>query len=266
MTKIVDEFNNLPFTRRELLKHVQSQVNRPIIALFWTGSRVNNLARLDSDYDVLAITNVTNEDLLNFNHYRETVKSKLYSKDLEIKVIDIISLYQSLSKSNWILLEALSQRSISTDQYFQPLFATLSDSNWLISSCLSRYAKAAIGQSLSILNKIRHNHPRWRHDIYYIVKLNNYLQQFIDHSTIYGNVWHLTTKDLKDVQLARHVIANHELKDLNPDQAYPMVQDLVNNLKNTANKFEQVYQNYNTQTELTELFSNWMFNQRKTNN
>lgn len=169
MTKIIDEFNNLPFTRRELLKQVQSQVNRPIIALFWTGSRINNLARPDSDYDVIAITNVTNEDLLNFNHYRETVKSKLYNKDLEIKVIDIISLYQSLSKSNWILLEALSQQSISTDQYFQPLFATLSDSNWLISSCPSRYAKAAIGQSLSILTRIRHNHPRWRHDIYYIV-------------------------------------------------------------------------------------------------
>jgi hypothetical protein len=34
MSKIVDEFNNLPFTKRELLKQVQSQVNRPIITLF----------------------------------------------------------------------------------------------------------------------------------------------------------------------------------------------------------------------------------------
>lgn len=265
MSAANDQFDNLPFTRRELLEQVQGQVDRPIIALFWTGSRVNGLAQPDSDYDVLAITNVTNEDLLAYNHYRKTIKSEIYSKNLEIKAIDIVSLYQSLSKGNWILLEALSQQSISTEQYFQLLFDALSDSSWLISSCPSRYTKAAIGQSLSILTEIRRNHRRWRHDIYYIVKFNNYLEQFIDHPAIQGDIWHLTTRDLKDVQLARHTIANHELKDLTPDQAYPIVQDLVNKLKDTANQFEQVYQNCNIKPELTELFSHWVFNQRSCN-
>lgn len=250
--------STLPFTNNELFEHVQSQLNRPVIGLFWTGSRVNNLQQKDSDYDVIAITNINNLNILKQTHYRETVNAQFYQKKLEIKVIDIISLYQSLIKGNWILVEALSQQPISIQPYFKPLFARLSDSNWLISSCPNNYAHSAIGQSIAILNRTKSNHNRWRHDLYYIPKLDNYLHQLINHPNIYGDAYTLITKDLPGVQNARYQLYGQDLNQITNEQANPLVQKEINRLTKTAQVFQEVYHNNNTQDALTKIFSNWV--------
>lgn len=259
----VADFDDLPFTKRELLEQIQGQINRPLIAVYWTGSRVNELENTESDYDVIAITDVTSQDLLEQNSYRTTIKTRLYKKDLEIKVLDIVSLYQSLVKSNWILLEALSQRSITTDPNFQVLFRSLSNSNWLISSCPSRYAKAAIGQSLAIKHRIETHHRRWRHDLYYIAKLDNYLSQCIDHADIYSGPWHLQTLNLKPLRSARESLDNIPLSALTPEQALPIVKQQIEHLTTTANQFEQLYSNYDTTSQLTQLFTTQLFPERR---
>lgn len=248
----------LPLNNNELFEHVQSQLNRPIIGLFWTGSRINNLQRKDSDYDVIAITDINTTDILKQTHYRETVSTQFYQKKLEIKVIDIISLYQSLIKGNWILVEALSQRPISIQPYFKSLFARLSDSNWLISSCPNNYARSAIGQSIAILNRTKSNHNRWRHDLYYITKLDNYLNQLINHPNIYGDAYTLITKDLTEVQNARYQLYGHDLNQLTNEQAITLIQKKINQLTKTDNVFQKVYHNNNTQNDLTKIFSNWV--------
>lgn len=250
--------STLPFTDNELFEHVQSQINRPVIGLFWTGSRINNLQQKDSDYDVIAITDINNLDILKQTHYRETVNAQFYQKKLEIKVIDIISLYQSLLKGNWILVEALSQKPINIQPYFKSLFARLSDSNWLISSCPNNYARSAIGQSIAILARTKSNHNRWRHDLYYITKLDNYLHQLINHPNIYGDAYTLITKNLAGVQNARYQLYGQNLNQLTNEQASPLVQKEIDQLTKTANVFQKVYQNNNTQDDLTKIFSNWV--------
>lgn len=250
--------STLPFTNNELFEHVQSQLNRPVIGLFWTGSRVNNLQQRNSDYDVIAITDVNTTDILKQTHYRETVNAQFYQKKLEIKVIDVISLYQSLIKGDWILVEALSQRPISIQPYFKSLFARLSDSNWLISSCPNNYARSAIGQSIAILNRTKSNHRRWRHDIYYITKLDNYLHQLINHPNIYGDAYTLITKNLTEVQNARYQLYGQDLNQITSEQASLLVQKEINQLTKTANIFQKVYHNNNTQDDLAKIFSNWV--------
>lgn len=254
--------STLPFTNNELFEHVQRQLNQPVIGLFWTGSRVNNLQQKDSDYDVIAITDINTLDILKQTHYRETVSTKFYQQKLEIKVIDVISLYQSLIKGNWILVEALSQRPISIHPYFKSLFDRLSDSNWLISSCPNNYARSAIGQSISILNRTKSNHNRWRHDIYYIPKLDNYLHQLINHPNIYGDAYTLITKDLPEVQNARYQLYGQNLNQLTNEQAITLIQKEIDRLTKTANVFQEVYHNNNTQDDLTKAFSYWILANR----
>lgn len=245
----------LPFTDNELFENVQSQLNQPVIGLFWTGSRINNLQQKDSDYDVIAITDINTTDILKANHYRETVTAQFYQKNLEIKVIDIISLYQSLIKGNWILVEALSQRPISIQPYFKSLFAKLSDSKWLISSCPNNYVRGAIGQSIAILARTKSNHRRWRHDLYYIPKLNNYLHQLINHPNIYGDAYALITKDIIEVQRARYQLYGQNISQLTNEQAIKLIQKEINRLTKTAQVFQKVYHNSNTQDDLTKTFS-----------
>lgn len=254
--------STLPFTDNELYEHVQTQLNRPVIGLFWTGSRVNNLQRKDSDYDVIAITDINTTDILKQTHYRETVNTQFYQKKLEIKVIDIISLYQALIKGNWILVEALSQKPISIQPYSKSLFARLSDSNWLISSCPNNYARSAIGQSIAILARTRSNHRRWRHDIYYITKLNNYLHQLINHPNIYGDAYTLITKDLTEVQSARYQLYGQDINQITSEQAITPIQKEIDRLTKTAQVFQRVYQNHNTQDDLTKAFSYWVLTNR----
>lgn len=254
--------STLTFTDNELFEHVQSQLNRPVIGLFWTGSRVNNLQQKDSDYDVIAITDINNLDILKQTHYRETVSAQFYQKKLEIKVIDIISLYQSLLKGNWILVEALSQRPISIQPYFKSLFARLSDSNWLISSCPNNYARSAIGQSIAILNRTKSNHNRWRHDLYYVPKLDSYLHQLINHPNIYGDAYTLITKNLAEVQNARYQLYGQNLNQITNEQTSPLVQKEIDRLTKTAQVFQKVYQNNNTQDDLAKAFSNWVLGNR----
>ena len=254
--------STLPFTNNELFEHVQSHLNRPVISLFWTGSRVNNLQQKDSDYDVIAITDINTTDILKQTHYRETVNAQFYQKKLEIKVIDVISLYQALIKGNWILVEALSQRPISIQPYFKSLFARLSDSNWLISSCPKNYARSAIGQSIAILARTKSNHRRWCHDLYYIPKLNNYLHQLINHPNIYGDAYALITKDLPEVQSARYKLNGKNLNQLTNEQAITSIQNEIDQLTKTAQIFQSVYHNNNTQDDLTKAFSYWILANR----
>lgn len=196
------------------------------------------------------------------NHYRETVTAQFYQKKLEIKVIDVISLYQALIKGNWILVEALSQRPISIQPYFKSLFARLSDSNWLISSCPKNYARSAIGQSIAILARTKSNHRRWRHDLYYIPKLNNYLHQLINHPNIYGDAYALITKDLPEVQSARYKLNGKNLNQLTNEQAITSIQNEIDQLTKTAQIFQEVYHNNNTKDDLTKIFSNWVLTNR----
>lgn len=107
--------------------------------------------------------------------------------------------------------------------WLTPLFARLSDSNWLISSCPNNYASSAIGQSISILNRTKSNHNRWHHDIYYITKIDNYLNQLINHPNIYGDAYALITKDLPEVQSARYQLNGKNLNQLTNEQAITLI-------------------------------------------
>lgn len=142
--------------------------------------------------------------------------------------------------------------------WLTPLFARLSDSNWLISSCPNNYARSTIGQSIAILNRTKSNHNRWRHDIYYITKLNNYLHQLINHPNIYGDAYTLITKNLAGIQNARYQLYGQNLNQLTNEQAITLIQKEINQLTETANVFQKVYQNNNTQDALTKIFSNWV--------